>query len=79
MSPELVKNTKYNSKSDIWSIGCVLYELTTFQRPFIGDGVFEIFDSKDAIPYVFFYLVGHSNNFGKNNTRDFVLNKYLCN
>ena len=45
MSPELVKNTKYNSKSDIWSIGCVLYELTTFQRPFVGDGVFEIFDS----------------------------------
>ena len=45
MSPELVKSTKYNSKSDIWSIGCVLYELCTFQRPFLGDGVFEIFDS----------------------------------
>ena len=42
MSPELVKSQKYNSKSDIWSIGCVLYELATFQRPFLGDGVFEV-------------------------------------
>lgn len=45
MSPEVVKNEPYNSKSDIWSIGCVLYELATFQRPFVGDGVYDIFHS----------------------------------
>ncbi|CAF0709863.1 unnamed protein product [Brachionus calyciflorus] len=45
MSPEVVKNEKYNSKSDIWSIGCVLYELATYQRPFVGDKIFEIFNS----------------------------------
>lgn len=45
MSPEVVKNEPYNVKSDIWSIGCVLYELATYQRPFVGDGVYDIFNS----------------------------------
>lgn len=27
MSPEILDNKKYNSKTDIWSLGCVLYEL----------------------------------------------------
>jgi serine/threonine protein kinase len=45
MSPELVKNEPYDAKSDIWSLGCVLYELCTFQRPFVGDGVYDIFSS----------------------------------
>lgn len=45
MSPEVVKNEPYDAKSDIWSIGCVLYELATFQRPFVGDGVYDIFNS----------------------------------
>lgn len=45
MSPEVVQNQRYNTKSDIWSIGCVLYELASFQRPFVGDGIFDIFNS----------------------------------
>ena len=54
MSPELVQNEKYNAKSDIWSIGCVLYELATYQRPFVGDNVYEIFDSivKEETPSI---------------------------
>lgn len=54
MSPEVIKNERYNSKSDIWSIGCVLYELATYQRPFVGDGIFEIFNSvmKDETPSI---------------------------
>jgi serine/threonine protein kinase len=54
MSPELVQNEKYNGKSDIWSIGCVLYELCTYQRPFLGDSVYEIFNSivKDQTPSI---------------------------
>jgi len=34
MSPEQIDEAKYNEKSDIWSLGCYLYELTTFNPPF---------------------------------------------
>ncbi|RYG43338.1 hypothetical protein EON68_00565, partial [archaeon] len=34
MSPELFKNMPYNHKSDVWALGCVLYELCTLVHPF---------------------------------------------
>jgi len=34
MSPEQIDEIKYTSLSDIWSLGCLLYELTTFNPPF---------------------------------------------
>ena len=34
MSPEQIEENKYNEKSDIWSLGCFLYEITTFNPPF---------------------------------------------
>eukprot|EP00968_Pinguiococcus_pyrenoidosus_P015180 scaffold1397_cov254-Pinguiococcus_pyrenoidosus.AAC.10 len=34
MSPEIFKNKPYNHKSDIWALGCVLYELTTLNHAF---------------------------------------------
>ncbi|RUS74057.1 hypothetical protein EGW08_018184 [Elysia chlorotica] len=34
MSPELVNNQSYNEKSDIWSLGCMLYELCALTPPF---------------------------------------------
>jgi NIMA (never in mitosis gene a)-related kinase len=36
MSPEVLKHDGYNSKSDIWSLGAVLYELCTLERAFQG-------------------------------------------
>ena len=32
MSPELFKNKPYNHKSDVWALGCVLYELSTIGK-----------------------------------------------
>lgn len=34
MSPELCRGDKYNFKSDIWAVGCVLFELLTLKRTF---------------------------------------------
>ena len=33
-SPEICENKPYNNKSDIWALGCVLYEMTTLKHAF---------------------------------------------
>jgi NIMA (never in mitosis gene a)-related kinase len=36
LSPEICEEKPYNEKSDIWSLGCILYEMITLKKPFDG-------------------------------------------
>ena len=42
-SPEVWKDKPYNSKSDIWSLGCVFYELIMLTTPFKAKSMKELY------------------------------------
>ena len=43
MSPEQVKGAKVDGRSDVFSVGCMLYELMAGRRPFHSDNLMAIF------------------------------------
>ena len=34
LSPELLSNLPYGPASDVWALGCILYEVATLEHPF---------------------------------------------
>ena len=37
MAPEVVRDGKYNCESDVWSIGCMSYQMICGQLPFYSE------------------------------------------
>ena len=42
-SPEIWNDKPYNFKTDIWSLGCILYEICTLKPPFIGKNFEDVY------------------------------------
>lgn len=42
MAPEVILGNEYNSKSDIWSLGIILYQMMYKKHPFIANNLFKL-------------------------------------
>jgi len=53
VSPEVVKGDGYDWKSDVWSLGCLLYELAALRSPFEMEGanLYDVFQKINAGDY----------------------------
>lgn len=45
LAPELVRQTPYDFKVDVWALGCVLYMLSSLESPFQGDNLIALGNS----------------------------------
>jgi serine/threonine protein kinase len=39
MSPEALSGDGYDAKSDVWALGCIVYELCVLKKPFRGSSL----------------------------------------
>jgi len=54
MSPEMIKDSKYDAKSDIWSLGCIVFEMILFRRAYQSDSLMRILWKivEDEVPVI---------------------------
>uniref|UniRef100_A0A3B4ZTP6 non-specific serine/threonine protein kinase n=1 Tax=Stegastes partitus TaxID=144197 RepID=A0A3B4ZTP6_9TELE len=43
LSPELCQDVPYSCKSDIWALGCLLYEICALRPPFVATNLLSLF------------------------------------
>ncbi|XP_072045585.1 uncharacterized protein [Amphiura filiformis] len=43
LSPEMCQDIPYNNKSDMWALGCILYEMCAFQPAFDANNLISLF------------------------------------
>jgi serine/threonine protein kinase len=69
LSPEICEDKPYGPKSDVWALGCILYELCSLKRAFEGQR-----DSRIGLFYV--YYMPHNNHTTCNNRIIYTLYSY---
>ena len=42
LSPEVCLGQRYDNKSDMWMLGCILYEMCALRRPFEGESLNQV-------------------------------------
>ena len=54
MSPEIWNGESYNFKTDIWSLGCLVYQMATLKPPFLAESYAALYlkISKCKVPYI---------------------------
>jgi NIMA (never in mitosis gene a)-related kinase len=62
-SPEIWKDQPYNSASDIWSLGCVVYELASLNPPFNGKDMSAL--CRNVVRGIFTDVPGYSKELNK--------------
>jgi serine/threonine protein kinase len=71
-APELLGSSKYNNKADIWSLGCILYELAVRQKAFHDDwATFNYKTSGETLAIVFGEDIG--DDYKENITRSILI------
>jgi serine/threonine-protein kinase ULK/ATG1 len=48
MAPEVLRGLNYDEKADIWSLGCVLYELLIGRCPFEEKSIAKLITAQDT-------------------------------
>ena len=60
LSPEIWKDLPYDYKCDIWSVGCIIYELCTSRPPFRGTSLKEL--CRNVMTGYYLPITGFSND-----------------
>jgi serine/threonine protein kinase len=57
MAPELVREQPYDHTADLWSLGCILFEITVGTPPFYTNNIFQLVNQIVKDPVKWFVIL----------------------